>query len=177
MTPPTVLDPSIVRARLLGVAVVAVALLAGCVGDGDDGVPALHPRIDDWPQTRVEVVADGDEHEVAALVASTPERRQRGLQEVEHLPDGAGMLFLFDRDRTSGFWMKDTLVPLEIAFATANGEVVEVLSMEPCEEDPCETYAPQGPYRAALEVPDGWLSERGVGPGAQLSWGEVPEAR
>lgn len=160
-----------------GLLTLVALLLAGCRGGAPDQVPALHPRIDDWPETTVEVVADGDVLEVAALVAASPERRQRGLQEVEVLPAGVGMLFLFDRDRTTGFWMKDTLVPLEIAFATVDGEIVEVLSMQPCEADPCDVYAPEEPYRVALEVPDGWFTEHGVGAGDRLRWGEVPTPR
>lgn len=160
-----------------GVVALTSALLAGCAGGGVDEVPSLHPRIDDWPKTRVEVVTDGEVFEVAALVAASPDERQRGLQEVEELPEGVGMLFLFDRDRTTGFWMKDTLVPLEIAFATVDGEIVEVLSMEPCEAEPCEVYAPDEPYRAALEVPDGWLAKRSVAAGDRLVWAEVPQPR
>lgn len=157
--------------------VAAAALVAGCSDPAPGEVPGLHPRIDDLPETTVEITTGDDRHEVAALVAASPEKRQRGLQEVEHLPDGVGMLFLFDRDRTTGFWMQDTLIPLEIAFVTADGRIVEVLSMDPCEEEPCETYRPDGPYRAALEVPDGWLTERGVGPGDRVGWGEVPDPR
>ena len=177
MMPRTLLAFPRCRGRRLAVVLVVTVLLTGCGANGADVMPTLHPRIDDWPQTRVEILTDDDDHEVASLVAATPERRQRGLQDVEHLPDGVGMLFLFDRDRTSGFWMKDTLVPLEVVFAAADGEIVEVLSMPPCERDPCEVYTPQQPYRAALEVRDGWLTERGIGPGDQLQWGEVPEAR
>ena len=165
-----------VAGRALATVAAVALLLAACRG-GPQDVPPLHPRIDGWPQTAVEVVTDGEVHEVAALVAASPERRQRGLQEVEDLPEGVGMLFLFDRDRTGGFWMKDTLVPLEIAFARVDGEIVAILSMEPCEADPCEVYDPGQAYRAALEVPDGWLSERGVRPGDRLRWGEVPDPR
>jgi uncharacterized protein len=167
------------RSRIWAAAVTAAGVLAGCVaGPGSDEL-ALHPRLEDWPRTAVEVVTGDEAHEVAALVAAVPDKRQRGLQDVERVPDGAGMLFVFDRDRTSGFWMKDTLVPLEIAFATHEGRIVEVLSMEPCESDPCTVYRPDAAYRVALEVPDGWFSERGVGTGDHLEfdWDEIPEPR
>ena len=168
-----------IRRRTAGVlaGVAAAALLAGCADTAPSEVPPLHPRIDDLPQTIVEIDTGDDALEVAALVAATPEQRQRGLQEVEELPEGTGMLFLFDRDRTTGFWMKDTVIPLEIAFVAADGRVVEILSMEPCEEEPCEVYTPEEPYRAALEVPDGWLTERDVRAGDHMSWGEVPAPR
>ena len=157
--------------------VVAAALLVGCTDSAPSEVPPLHPRIDELPETTVEIGTDDNVFEVVALVAASPEQRQRGLQEVEDLPDGTGMLFLFNRDRTSGFWMKDTVVPLEIAFVAADGRIVEILSMEPCEEEPCEIYAPEESYRAALEVPDGWLTERGVRAGDRMDWGEVPDPR
>ena len=157
--------------------VTAVTLLTGCVDNAPSEVPPLHPRIDELSQTMVEIDTADDVVEVAALVAATPEQRQRGLQEVEDLPDGTGMLFLFDRDRTTGFWMKDTVIALEIAFVAADGRIVEILPMEPCEEEPCEIYAPEESYRAALEVSDGGLTEQGVRAGDRMSWGEVPEPR
>ena len=167
----------VMRRRAAGAlaGVAAAALLAGCADNASGEVPPLHPRIDGLAQTVVEI--DTTDDTVAALVAATPEQRQRGLQEVEELPDGTGMLFLFDRDRTTGFWMKDTVVPLEIAFVAADGRIVEILSMEPCEQDPCEIYAPEESYRAALEVPDGWMTERDVRAGDHMSWGEVPDPR
>jgi uncharacterized protein len=163
-------------ALALGVVVVA-GLLAGCADSTPSEVPPLHPRIDGLPQTMVEIDADDGVVEVAALVAASPEQRQRGLQEVEDLPDGTGMLFLFDRDRTTGFWMKDTVIPLEIAFVAADGRIVEILSMEPCAEEPCEIYAPAESYRAALEVSDGWMTRQGVRAGDRMRWGATPDPR
>ncbi len=70
-----------------------------------------------------------------------------------------GMLFVFPADTTGGFWMKDTLLPLEIAFFDASGRLVDVLAMEPCESDPCRIYTPSGPYRWALEALPGPLGD------------------
>ena len=64
-----------------------------------------------------------------------------------------GMLFVFESDTSGGFWMKDTLIPLDIAWFTADGELVRVLTMVPCESDPCPSYSPGGAYRYAVEVP------------------------
>jgi uncharacterized protein len=167
------------RSRIWAAAVTAAGVLAGCaVGSDADGLE-LHPHLESWPRAVVDVVGDDEVFEVATVVAAVPERRRRGLQGVEEVPDGTGMLFVFDRDRTTGFWMKDTLVPLEIAFATQEGRIVEVLAMEPCTSDPCDVHRPDAAYRVALEVPDGWLSERGVGPGDRLEidWDEIPEPR
>lgn len=130
-------------------------------------VPPLHPSVDDYPAAAVEIVTDARTHRLAVLVADTPDRRQHGLMEVPELPDGVGMLFTgYDADRESGFWMKDTLIPLTIAYLAADGTIVDLVDMEPCTEDPCPSYAPARPYRSALEVRQGWFSENGVSEGA-----------
>ncbi len=165
--------------RSVLVTVTLASLLVGCTEGAGPDTLADQPHLEDWPRVSIEVVAAEGNHEVDTVVAAVPEKRQRGLQGVERVPDDSGMLFVFDRDRTSGFWMKDTLVPLEIAFATHEGDIVEVLSMEPCEDDPCTVYRPGAAYRVALEVADGWLADRGVGPGDRLEipWDALPEAR
>ncbi|MBI4260287.1 MAG: DUF192 domain-containing protein [Actinobacteria bacterium] len=73
-----------------------------------------------------------------------------------------GMVFLFEGPTTGSFWMKDTLIPLQIAFWDEDGRIVSILSMEPCEEDPCPLYSPGASYVGALEVNAGALSEAGV---------------
>ena len=137
-------------------------------------VPPLHPAIDDLDETVVVIVTpEGDEVRVDAKVAAGREERQRGLMEVEALPDGTGMLFVFDDDRTGGFWMRDTLVPLDIAYIAADGTIGTILAMDPCTaDDPrdCEVYAPQLAYRTALEVPQGWFDRAGVAEGAEVRW-------
>jgi uncharacterized membrane protein (UPF0127 family) len=103
--------------------------------------------------TRLEVRVGGEAWQVA--VADTPALRSRGLMGVTDLGDVRGMLFLWEDDTSGGFWMRDTLIPLDIAFFDAAGVLVDLLSMTPCREDPCPTYRPSGPYRAALEAPAG----------------------
>jgi uncharacterized protein len=147
--------------------------------DGDDGpaVPDLHPQIDDLDEIVVSIDAADDEVRVDAKVAESVADRQRGLMEVEDLPPGVGMLFVFEELREGGFWMKDTLVPLDIAFSDEDGEILEILTMEPCEADPCPTYDPEVAYLTALEVPAGWFAEVGVEPGDELTWSDpVPAA-
>lgn len=129
-------------------------------------VPALHPSVDDWEAGVVEVVAaDGTTHRVAVRIARTPEQRAHGLMEVPELPDGAGMWFAYDDDRTGGFWMKNTLVPLDITYVDADGEIVDVAEAVPCAADPCPTYPPSSAYRNVLEVPRGTLDRIGAGVG------------
>ena len=138
-----------------------------------EALPPLHPAIDGLEETVVTLTSPTDTVEVRAKVATAAEDRARGLMEVTDLPDGAGMLFLFDQDRTGGFWMWNTLVPLDIAFADAEGVIHTTATMTPCEEErsaQCPVTAPDEPYRAALEVPAGWLERSGVRAGATMTW-------
>jgi uncharacterized protein len=134
-------------------------------------VPPLLDVVDGWPETTVTL--DGDVTVVAKVAADGPSRQQ-GLMDVPELPDGVGMLFLFDEPSSGGFWMKDTLVPLDIAYILG-GEVVAVMQMDPCEADPCPTYEPDGEYDAALEVNQGALAEAGVGEGSTVTWTDPVE--
>ena len=109
--------------------------------------------------TRAEIEVGGEPWVVA--FADTPELRAQGLMGVTDLGELDGMLFVWDSDTPSSFWMKDTLIPLDIAFFRADGSLVDVLSMVPCEADPCPRYGPAGgrTYRYALEAPAGRLVE------------------
>lgn len=71
---------------------------------------------------------------------------------VEDLGDLDGMLFVFPGDSRSGFWMKDTLIPLAIGFYDEFGTLVDAFVMEPCRSDPCPVHMPSGTYRYAVEV-------------------------
>jgi uncharacterized protein len=120
------------------------------------------------PVVRIET-ADGTEVVVPVEIADSPEERQVGLMNRESLPEDAGMIFLFEEDESGGFWMKNTLIPLSIAFADADGTIVSILDMEPCEADPCEIYEPGVFYRSALEVNQGAFSRWGVQEGDRLT--------
>ncbi len=81
--------------------------------------------------------------------------RVRGLTGVVDLGGLRGMLFVFPDDGTAAFWMKDTVLALDIAFFAADGSLVDLLEMAPCTADPCPLYQPADAYRYALEVPTG----------------------
>jgi uncharacterized membrane protein (UPF0127 family) len=81
------------------------------------------------------------------------------------LAPNAGMVFLYAGDTDAGFWMKDTLIPLSIAFADEKGRIVSILQMTPCRADPCRVYRARAPYRVALEVNRGAFRRWGVGLG------------
>jgi uncharacterized membrane protein (UPF0127 family) len=85
-------------------------------------------------------------------LAITSSQRSVGLMHRRRAPTD-GMLFVFRRNTTGGFWMKNTLVPLTIVFFDAEGKRVRRLSMTPCRRDPCPTYEPRRRYRFALELP------------------------
>ena len=103
------------------------------------------------------VLLDGISYDVA--LADTGDLRRRGLMGVTDLGSLDGMLFVFSGDTTGGFWMKDTLISLDIAFFTAEGSFVDGFVMEPCITEDCPTYRPSGPYRFALEMPAGSMPQ------------------
>lgn len=75
-------------------------------------------------------------------IAKSPRQRAFGLMHRRSLPERAGMVFLFETASTGGFYMKDTLIPLSIAFLDEGGKVLRILDMEPCDEQPCRIYYP-----------------------------------
>ena len=95
-------------------------------------------------------------------VASRADQRNRGLMFRESLDELAGMLFVFEEDRMGGFWMRNTLIPLDIAYLAADGAVLEVVYGVPLST---EVLRPAQPYRYALEVNGGWFERQGFGVG------------
>jgi len=95
-------------------------------------------------------------------IADTPELRERGLMGRTSLADDAGMVFVWPEDTTSAFWMKDTLMPLSVAFIASDGTVLAMIDMEPCRADPCPVYDAHVAYRMALEVNKGAFARHGV---------------
>ena len=107
---------------------------------------------------------------VTAEIADTPEDRERGLMFRDQLPAGQGMLFVFSDEATRSFWMRDTYIPLDIAFLNRSQRVVDIQQMEPETE---EFHSSARPAMFALEVPQGWFEEQGIGIGdrAQIVFG------
>ena len=81
---------------------------------------------------------------------------------IEQLPADEGMAFVWQEPVGSTFWMKDTLIPLSIAFVDEAGRVIDVLDMQPCESDPCPTYGADEPYVWRSRRTSGWFDEHGV---------------
>lgn len=117
------------------------------------------------PTGRVLLGGEDDAVFVDVEIAQTPEHREKGLMDRESLPEDAGMMFVYFEPTTSGFWMKDTLIPLSVAFIDEDQTITEIIDMEPCSEDPCPTYSPTTDYTAALEVNMGAFEEWGIDAG------------
>ena len=133
-----------------------MAVLAGCGGDGaDQGAEAA-------------LLHGNQEKTISVEIADTPAEREQGLMGRETLPAEAGMVFVFPEDHRGAFWMKDTLIPLSIAFYSADGRILKILDMEPCDADPCPLYDPGVAYRGALEVNKGAFAGRGITMGDRL---------
>jgi uncharacterized membrane protein (UPF0127 family) len=81
------------------------------------------------------------------------------------------MAFLFDGSTSEVFWMKDTLIPLSIAFWDGRGRIVAIMDMAPCRADPCPTYGPGVPYAGAVEVNEGFFRQHGVEVGNTVELG------
>ncbi|MCL2800207.1 MAG: DUF192 domain-containing protein [Treponema sp.] len=115
------------------------------------------------------VIIERDGKEIAVVkaeIARTPEEHMQGLMFREKLPDGEGMLFIFETDRILSFWMKNTLVPLSIAYITSEGIIIDIKNMYP--HDTTSVYSSRS-VRYALEVPQGWFSRVGVKEGDRVN--------
>ena len=97
--------------------------------------------------------------EIRVEVAKTPEERARGLMWRKHLGRDEGMLFIFENEDYHGFWMKDTLIPLSIAFIDKEGRIVKIAEMKPLT---LESHTPPKPVLYALEMNKGWFSTQGI---------------
>ncbi len=131
---------------------IAVSLLVACSSNAATQPSSLRQGT---------VVFDGSER-LNVRIAETEQERETGLMHVMDLAQDDGMAFVFDGPVTATFWMKDTFVPLSVAFVGADGRVVSIADMQPCAADPCPTYAASGPYTIAVEANLGWFADHGI---------------
>jgi len=106
-------------------------------------------------------------------IADSPEEREEGLMNRKSLKPDTGMLFVFPEPQMLSFWMKNTLIPLDIIFFDAQGNFVSGLTMEPCTENPCPTYKAAALSSYALEVRKDYRKDHGIGTGWKLDLTEV----
>ena len=100
-----------------------------------------------------------------AEIAISPSQREQGLMYRRELKDGEGMLFVFQNDQVLSFWMKNTLVPLSVAYILYDGRILEIYDMQPGNLDPVRSSRS---VRYALEVPQGWFARAGLGAGDKV---------
>ena len=136
-------------------------LLAGLVA----AAAVLHAQ--ETPQTTLpRLPLTAGMHRIDAQVASTPEQRAIGLMLRKDMPQHEGMLFVFDQPHVQCFWMKNTLLPLSIAYLADDGTITQIVDMPPQTLDSkCSTQ----PVRLVLEMNQGWFAKRGLKPGSRLS--------
>jgi hypothetical protein len=145
--------------------VIAMVLVATTCGRG----------IADVKRVRADVTFSTNSGAPVALavgIADTPAERQKGLSGVTHITDG-GVAFLYAYPATGEFWMKDTLIPLSVAFVRADGTIVAIWEMTPCTADPCRTYASPEPYTLAIETTPSWYGEHHIAVGDSAVLGAI----
>ena len=111
-------------------------------------------------------------HVIQAEVVSEPATRAQGLMHRKSMAQNAGMLFVFDSPAVHCMWMKNTLIPLSVAFIDDRGAIVNIADMEPHSE---ASHCAAQPVRYALEMNRGWFAARGLKPGSRL--GGIPGSR
>jgi uncharacterized protein len=136
-----------------------VLLVAACSSGGDT------PSEPSSPSTQ-RVTFAGTSATLTVEIADSAAERGRGLSGRSSLPADTGMVFVWDRPVETTFWMKDTLIPLSIAFVAEDGRILAIHEMEPCEADPCPTFGAPAPFSAAIEAPAGWFDANGIGVGS-----------
>jgi len=103
---------------------------------------------------------------VTAEIADTPQASENGLMFRDSLPEDHGMLFIFDQPKKASFWMKNTKIPLSIAYIDSNGKILEIKSMNPLDETIAASNSDEVAY--ALEVNQGWFARHGVSSGTKI---------
>lgn len=111
-------------------------------------------------------------------IAANRETRQQGLMYRESLPPGRGMLFLFPEAGEHSFWMKNTLIPLDMIWLDGEGRIVGIRrDVPPCPADPCPSYGPGGVSTRVLEIAAGEAARHGLEPGSTIRFEGLASVR
>jgi uncharacterized protein len=156
---------------VLLVCLVAVTSCRAQEEDGRDGqrgaeLPSGSPT---FAPGKALIDTGGDSVLIDVEVAETPEQRRFGLMFRESLGERSGMVFLFFETTSGAFWMKNTVIPLSIAFFDGDGIIRAILDMEPCKEESCRLYYPPVSYTGALEVNQGAFDDWNVSVGDRIT--------
>jgi uncharacterized membrane protein (UPF0127 family) len=122
----------------------------------------------DGPQKLAQVRLNAGIHNINAELASTPQQREIGLMFRTAMPANDGMLFAFEQPSKQCFWMRNTLIPLSVAFIGDDGSVVNIDDMKPRTDD---SHCSAKPVRFVLEMNEGWFAKRGIKAGSRLRGG------
>ncbi|MBA4115477.1 MAG: DUF192 domain-containing protein [Rubrobacter sp.] len=171
-----------VSLALLTFLFVSLLFVAGCGGE-QGSAPEKEETLPAPPETTEEtatastseesptlaiISSSGARIEVEVEIADERAEQQRGLMERTALAEDGGMLFVFERNEPRSFWMRNTLIPLSIAYIADGGRIVDIQDMQPLDET---SHPSAEPARYALEVNQGFFAERGIGVGDEV---EVP---
>jgi uncharacterized membrane protein (UPF0127 family) len=119
------------------------------------------------PQTQLQrITLSAGIHQLDIQVALTPEQHQIGLMYRKEMPQGEGMLFVFDSPSKQCFWMKNTILPLTAAFIADDGSIVNLEDMKPQTTD---SHCSLKPVRYVLEMNQGWFAKKGIKAGSKLA--------
>ena len=129
-------------------------------------VGSMQATAQNQPQDLPAVTLGAGMYNIRAQVATTPQQHQIGLMFRKDMPVHEGMLFIFDTPTTQCFWMRNTLLPLTIAFVRDDGTVVNLDDMKPMTED---SHCSAEPVRFVLEMNQGWFAKRGFKAGLKLT--------
>jgi uncharacterized protein len=169
---------------------VLLLLMAGCGGGESSAPEEKEPATTAPAQTTAEATQNttvasapegsttiaitgstGERSEVEVEIADDQAEQRRGLMERTELAEDAGMLFVFDREEPRSFWMRNTLIPLSIAYIASDGRIVDIQDMQPLDET---SHPSAEPAQYALEVNQGFFAERGIEVGNEV---EIPDLR
>lgn len=163
------------RAAAVTCGLVAAMIAVGCgpqtdrIADADSWQSRSDTAVPSLPTA---TLPDGSK--INLELAVTNEEIAQGLMFRPSLPEDRGMLFLFQQDRFPSFWMKNTIIPLDLVFLDRTGRVVDVIEdARPCAADPCPQYIPDAPARAVLELSVGSVQRHDLKPGDQLQFQRV----
>lgn len=119
-------------------------------------------------QVPLTITSGGETHRFTVEVAKTPEEQAMGLMYRTKLAPDRGMIFPFDPPRDASFWMRNTLIPLDMIFVRADGSIANIAANTvPHSEEPVRS---DGPVKAVLEIPGGRSAELGIEPGDMVKW-------
>jgi uncharacterized membrane protein (UPF0127 family) len=130
-----------------------------------------------WAQPRGTVVFP-DKTRVSVEIADTPDLRQRGLMFRKEMAPSEGMVFIFEEEGFYPFWMKNTLIPLDMVWLDSNRRVVSIAhSVPPCKADPCPNYAPTADALYVVELVSGFANQHNVKNGDVLEFQGIGKAK